>query len=863
MSWAQLTNRPNNGSHQGYYNNNNNNGNNDNWNRNNNSNNNRKVGLRTINNGNYSNSYRSNNKRNNNRNQYNRNNKHHNNNNSYNNNYHNNNNQPPRRSVGLTGNKKRHNDINYVILDSGAFIGRQNFFNNFTQDTVYYMTPAVQNEIRDKGSRQFLESFPYHINIKDPDPQSITFVNKFISKNPNLRSLSKVDKGVIALAHTLEQEYSGQGGGGGGIRPQGFNKRQQPQKAMTVMQGHGRNKHEEKSKDSPRKTIKKSKTGRIHTDLKPLNDTGVRLAMLKKVVPFQFDDFMTLSQQKYGEKYGKPTSQDIQAMGHQGSPVRSPLKARIMNEAKEKDDDTKEMNKGTTTNENDAEKKTGDKQDESKENKYKYKPNIKAMTEAPVQDIAPSSQSPLSKAQRRRRRKRAANAAKQDKIAETSGLTEENILKFQKIEEEESDEDGDIMKELKLSELKQLKEDMQRQKELEDEIKSNAESVKSELDKMIEEDEAGLFNETAVLMNSLSEKSVKLKLTPNPDMPSLSQSQSLPTTATAETIAFGTMFPTATIADIATAGDTTLTSPRSPMEAFNSPLPPLAQNQTSDTMPYATPAAKPNNNINQNVSPNPLPPNINPNASVSPQPVIESNKSLPLPQPIRPSPNNQQSQPSKKMTVNDAWDGGWLGPENYKPVPKNQNKKKSKVKNVPNATNKDSSVAVITVDQTLQRAMVDMGLRVMSTSADRQYGNNNNNQGTNRRNNNRNAANGGEPVDYQFRCYGCFHNEHDTTRTHCRWCGGQTFQRVAIYQDDNGKHHHRYYYRDRYAQKYMEKHSLVPRGAQLVKYNQTNGRNNVQGNNNQQQRKNQKKKNKKRGYLSQNNNNFRGGGSRW
>ena len=60
-------------------------------------------------------------------------------------------------------------------------------------------------------------------------------------------------------------------------------------------------------------------------------------------------------------------------------------------------------------------------------------------------------------------------------------MTEENILKFQKIEESDDDDDGgDIMRELQLNEFSKLK---QRQKELEDEIKSNAESVKSELTK--------------------------------------------------------------------------------------------------------------------------------------------------------------------------------------------------------------------------------------------------------------------------------------------------------------------------------------------------------------------------------------------
>lgn len=122
-------------------------------------------------------------------------------------------------------------------------------------------------------------------------------MNKFVSKNQNLRSLSKVDKGIMALAHTLEQEYNGyntnnfRGGRGG------FNKRQQPPKAMTVMMGKGGKEEKKKEESHSKKPVKKSKTGRIHTEAKPLNDTGVRLAMLKKVIPFHFDDFMTLSQQ--------------------------------------------------------------------------------------------------------------------------------------------------------------------------------------------------------------------------------------------------------------------------------------------------------------------------------------------------------------------------------------------------------------------------------------------------------------------------------------------------------------------------------------------------------------------------------------
>ena len=189
--------------------------------------------------------------------------------------------------------------------------------------------------------------------------------------------------------------------------------------------------------------------------------------------------------------------------------------------------------------------------------------------------------------------------------------------------------------------------------------------------------------------------------------------------------------------------------------------------------------------------------------------------------------------------------------------------------------NLDSSVAVITVDTAMQRCMVNMGLRVMSTSKERLYGkaagddkdneskensekNGNNAQQQQQSSNNNKKHQNGEPVQWVFRCYGCFQFENNTTRTHCRWCGGQTFQRVAIYLDQNGQHHYRYYYKDRYATKYLDKHQLIPRGSQLVKNHQKNGYDNNRNN-----QKN-KKKNKKRGYLgNQPFNRGYGGQQRW
>ena len=106
-------------------------------------------------------------------------------------------------------------------------------------------------------------------------------VNTYLQKNPNLKNLSKVDRQIIALAHTLEREHHGNGN----LSQSKYSK------AMTVIGGATGKEFKDR-----RKTVKKSKTGRIHTEAKPLNDTGVRLAMFKKVIPFHFDDFMTLSQ---------------------------------------------------------------------------------------------------------------------------------------------------------------------------------------------------------------------------------------------------------------------------------------------------------------------------------------------------------------------------------------------------------------------------------------------------------------------------------------------------------------------------------------------------------------------------------------
>jgi len=218
---------------------------------------------------------------------------------------------------------------------------------------------------------------------------------------------------------------------------------------------------------------------------------------------------------------------------------------------------------------------------------------------------------------------------------------------------------------------------------------------------------------------------------------------------------------------------------------------------------------------------------------------VDPNKS-----PLPPLHQNVTTEPVKR-TIKDAWNGEWVSPENLKETATStKKKKKPKVEPIPESKNTSSKIAVITVDTAMQKAMVLMGLRVLTTRADRRYG-----------------RGGDEPVQTMFRCFGCFTMEHDTTRTHCRVCGGMTFQRVSVYMDEDGRPHHRYFARDRFGGRYLEKNNLVPRGAQLVKYQGT-GRNNPTGG---PRNKRQQKRRKKRGFIqgSQQQNGYRGGGQRW
>lgn len=259
------------------------------------------------------------------------------------------------------------------------------------------------------------------------------------------------------------------------------------------------------------------------------------------------------------------------------------------------------------------------------EDKIKYNPEIKAKTECDARSSVHGDNDPLkgtmSKAQRRRMRKK--NIKKDDK--ELSDDQHKN--------DGQKDKEHPLIKAMKLD---QIQRELEAKKNDDIEVKSNG---KSEIEKMMEEDLNITFNETASLISSLSVQQKKHKKPEKyePSLPSMDpHAQSLPEilsphnasyvashhvpTAKVDDARFGTLFKGSTGSIFGGDGKKENTE----KQAVNAPLPPLTQNEpTKDVLP--------------------------------------------------------PSEPIKK-TVNDAWNGEWLSPQNFKAVPKNTKNKKKKLK---------------------------------------------------------------------------------------------------------------------------------------------------------------------------------------
>lgn len=94
----------------------------------------------------------------------------------------------------------------YLIVDTAALL---KYVPLWEYGEQLYSVPEVISEIRDKEARQRLEALPFPIVMRQPQPQSIKFVNEFSKKTGDYASLSLADIKLLALAYELEVEVQG------------------------------------------------------------------------------------------------------------------------------------------------------------------------------------------------------------------------------------------------------------------------------------------------------------------------------------------------------------------------------------------------------------------------------------------------------------------------------------------------------------------------------------------------------------------------------------------------------------------------------------------------------------------------------
>ncbi|CAL4060566.1 unnamed protein product [Meganyctiphanes norvegica] len=93
-----------------------------------------------------------------------------------------------------------------IVVDSAAFV---KYVPLWDLADELYSIPEVVGEIRDKTTRQRIESYPVPINLRQPQPKYISFINEFSKKTGDFASLSLADVKVLALAYEIEIETKG------------------------------------------------------------------------------------------------------------------------------------------------------------------------------------------------------------------------------------------------------------------------------------------------------------------------------------------------------------------------------------------------------------------------------------------------------------------------------------------------------------------------------------------------------------------------------------------------------------------------------------------------------------------------------
>jgi RNA-binding protein NOB1 len=109
--------------------------------------------------------------------------------------------EQPLQPVELEARKKK-----IVVVDTGAIIKG---FRLEKFSTDLWTINEVLHEVRDRQSREFLASFPYKIQTREPSNDAIKHVIEFAKKTGDFSSLSATDIRVLALTYLFEFELNG------------------------------------------------------------------------------------------------------------------------------------------------------------------------------------------------------------------------------------------------------------------------------------------------------------------------------------------------------------------------------------------------------------------------------------------------------------------------------------------------------------------------------------------------------------------------------------------------------------------------------------------------------------------------------
>lgn len=96
--------------------------------------------------------------------------------------------------------------VKHLVVDSGALIKNAPLYN--ISENIYTVEELI-HEIKDKATKQRLQSSPYEFKFRKPSSEIIKLVTEFSKKTGDYPSLSATDIQLIGLTYMLEKEYVG------------------------------------------------------------------------------------------------------------------------------------------------------------------------------------------------------------------------------------------------------------------------------------------------------------------------------------------------------------------------------------------------------------------------------------------------------------------------------------------------------------------------------------------------------------------------------------------------------------------------------------------------------------------------------